>query len=118
MLGCGILKKITPKIQDELIKRLVEEFQPEAIYLFGSHAWGEAQEDSDVDLMVIVSESIQTPARRSARAHRSLRGLLVPVDVLVKTIGEFNRYRSVHASLEARVAEKGKLLYGSERRIG
>jgi uncharacterized protein len=111
------MNNIPSKIQDELVKRLVEEFQPEAIYLFGSRAWGDAQDNSDVDLMVIVSDSLQTPARRSARAHRSLRGLLIPVDVLVKTIDEFKRFRSVHASLEAQVAEKGKLIYGSERRI-
>jgi uncharacterized protein len=107
------MKKISPTIQKELVDRLVEEFHPEAIYLFGSYAWGTPGDASDIDLMVIVQESKQTPARRSARAHRRLRGLLVPVDVLVKTRIEFNRYRSVHASLESQVAEKGKLLYGS-----
>jgi uncharacterized protein len=112
------MKTISPTIQKELVKRLVEEFQPEAIYLFGSYAWGTPGVGSDIDLMVIVQESEQTPSRRSARAHRSLRGLLVPVDILVKTLDEFNRYRSVYASLESQVAEKGKLLYGTERRTG
>ena len=35
-------------------QRLVAEFQPEEIYLFGSHAWGTPGQDSDIDLMVIV----------------------------------------------------------------
>jgi len=44
--------------------RLVAEFRPEQIWLFGSHAWGEPQADSDVDLLVVVPESHETPVRR------------------------------------------------------
>jgi predicted nucleotidyltransferase len=38
----------------ELADRIVREFQPERIILFGSHARGTAGADSDVDLLVIV----------------------------------------------------------------
>lgn len=38
-------------------QRLVAEFQPEQIWLFGSHAWGTPDADSDIDLFVIVSQS-------------------------------------------------------------
>jgi uncharacterized protein len=112
------MERLQQSIEAEVVRRLVEEFHPEAVYLFGSHAWGEPQEGSDIDLLVILSESQQTPARRAARAHRSLRGLQVPVDVLVKTRAEFERYLPVYASLEAQIVEKGKLLYGSETRAG
>ena len=111
-----MVEPIAFDIRNQIVRRLAQEFQPEAIYLFGSYAWGTPVEGSDLDLMVIVRDSQQTPAQRSARAQRSLRGLLVPIDVLVKTREEFNRYRPVHASLEAQIAEKGKLLYGSEKR--
>jgi predicted nucleotidyltransferase len=97
---------------------LVDEFQPEAIYLFGSHAWGQPQPDSDLDIMIIVADSQQSPTERARRAYRSLRGIFVPVDVLVKTRAEFERYRSVYASLEAQVHEKGVLLYGRKTRPG
>ena len=104
--------KISNSLRKEIIRRLVAEFQPEAIYLFGSYAWGTPMPESDLDLMVIIADSHQTPIQRAARAQRSLRGLLTPVDVLVKTRSEFERYQSVTASLEAQVAEKGRLLYG------
>jgi len=42
-------------------ERLVAEFQPEEIYLFGSRAWGVPRSDSDVDLMVIVPHSDERP---------------------------------------------------------
>ena len=35
----------------EIIRRLVDEFDPEEIILFGSRAWGEPKPDSDYDLM-------------------------------------------------------------------
>ena len=109
---------ITASTRKEIIRRLVGEFQPEAIYLFGSYAWGTPAPESDLDLLVIVSESDQRPVERSQRAQRSLRGVRVAVDVLVKTRAEFERFRPVKASLEAQMSEKGKLLYGRERAVG
>ena len=82
------------------------------IILFGSYAWGEPNEDSDVDLFVIVPESVERPIRRMQRAHRCLIGMGVSKDVLVKTRAEAERYRHVLASLEHRVFADGKVLYG------
>jgi predicted nucleotidyltransferase len=99
-------------LEKEVIPRLAAEFRPEAIYLFGSHAWGRPAPDSDLDLLVIVADSSQTPTQRAARAQHSLRGLMFSIDELVKTRAEFERYLPVYASLEAQVLEEGKLLYG------
>jgi predicted nucleotidyltransferase len=48
---------VLPEIFSEIVDRLVTEFDPERIILFGSHAWGNPDEDSDIDLLVIVSET-------------------------------------------------------------
>lgn len=106
------MNTIPPVIRREVIRRLVDEFHPERIYLFGSHAWGKPDPESDMDLLVIVGTSRQKPIQRAVRAQRSLRGVKVSVDILVKTRKEFERYISVKASLEARIAREGKLLYG------
>ena len=90
----------------------MNEFHPETIYLFGSHAWGIPKAESDLDLLVIVKTSRQRPIQRAIRALRSLRGVKAPIDVLVKTRREFERYSSVKASLEAQILWEGKLLYG------
>jgi len=97
---------------DEIVRRLVAEFDPERIILFGSHAWGDPDADSDLDLLVIVPESDERPIERARRARRCLRGIGVPLDVLVKTRGEFEYFRPVVASLEHRIAEQGEVLYG------
>jgi hypothetical protein len=36
----------------------------------------------------------------------------IPVDVLVRTQAEMDRYRHVHASLECEALERGRVLYG------
>jgi predicted nucleotidyltransferase len=79
--------------------------------LFGSQAWGQPTVDSDVDLLVIVSHSEEKPVQRAQRAYRRLRDLPVPLDVLVKTRAEVERYRHVYASLECEIMERGKVLY-------
>lgn len=108
------MKILPPSLLNEMTRRLVAEFQPEQVILFGSHAWGTPSEDSDLDLLVIVSASDLTPTARAARAFRCLRGVHVPKDILVKTRAEAERYRHVPASLESEIFERGEVLY--ERR--
>jgi len=103
---------IEAEVLDEIVRRLVGEFSPEQIILFGSHAWGDPDADSDLDLLVVVSDSGERPAERAWRAHRCLHGIRVPMDILVKTRREFEYFRPVVASLEHRIAEEGKVLYG------
>jgi len=97
------MKTIEPALLSEAVRRLVLEFDPEQIILFGSHAWGEPNEDSDVDLLVIVSESSERPTRRATRPYRCLRGLSLPKDILVKTRAEIQRFQDVYASLECQI---------------
>lgn len=96
----------------EITRKLVEEFNPEQIILFGSHAWGTPHADSDVDLLVIVSNSTERIAKRAQRAYRALRGLDVPTDILVKTREEVEMLQPAKASLERQVLEHGQVLYG------
>ena len=110
------MHRISLALRKEITDRLVKEFDPEAIYLFGSYAWGQPELDSDLDLLVILRESSQQPVQRAVRAQHSLRGLPVAVDVLVKTSTEIERYRHVYASLEAQILEKGKLLNGRRKK--
>jgi predicted nucleotidyltransferase len=94
------------------VERLRAEFQPEQIFLFGSHAWGTPHEDSDVDLMVIVRESSERAIRRMQRAHHCLGDLDLSKDVFVQTREEFDRYRHLPASIQRQILESGRKLYG------
>lgn len=99
-------------ILQEMTRRLVAEFQPCQIYLFGSYAWGKPNEDSDVDLFVIVPDSDESSRERGLRARTCLRDLRIAKDVLVKTQAEVDWASRVYASLESEILEHGVKLYG------
>src|SRR5438105_8465098 len=100
------MKTLDESLIQTVTQKLVSEFQPEQIWLFGSHAWGTPTEDSDVDLMVVVPSSEERPIRRMQRAQRCLRGIGFAKDVLVNTRSEFDRYRHLTASLSHRIIEQ------------
>ena len=106
------MKTIPSGVLQEAVERLKAEFQPEEIYLFGSHAWGTPDDDSDVDLMVIVPDSDERSIKRMQRAHRCLRGIGFAKDVLVPTRTQVDRYKHLRASLFHQVLAKGRKLYG------
>lgn len=106
------MKTIPPGLLETAVERLKAEFQPEEIYLFGSHAWGTPTEDSDVDLMVIIPDSTERDIQRMQRAHRCLRGMGFAKDVLVPTRTQVDRYKHLRASLFYQVLNQGRKLYG------
>ncbi|MBU4355086.1 MAG: nucleotidyltransferase domain-containing protein [Proteobacteria bacterium] len=99
------------RILAELVRRLVEAYQPERIFLFGSKARGETGPDSDYDLLVLVGDEAPPERRRSRKAYQALRGTRTAADVLVWSRKEFERRLHVTASLPATINREGILLY-------
>lgn len=97
----------------EVARRLVEAYQPERIYLFGSVASGDAGPDSDYDLLVVVPDEAPLERRRSRRAYEVLWGAGVAADVFVWTRSHFESRVQVVASLPATVIREGKLLHAA-----
>ena len=106
------MKIIPQDLLQEAVRRLVAEFDPEEIYLFGSHAWGTPTEDSDIDLLIIVSASRERSIHRIRRAHRCLSDLDFSKDVFVLTRQEFERYQHLPVSIQYEILRRGKKLYG------
>ena len=105
------MKTIDQELLNEAVRRIVAALQPEAIYLYGSHAYGQPHQDSDVDLFVVVNDSVLPPHKRAVAAYRALRGLYLPAEVKVVTRAEFERRARWHSSIERIVLDKGKVLY-------
>ena len=64
------LRTINEDLLQEITRRLVELFQPEQVILFGSYVWGTPTADSDVDVMVIVTQSDLSDYERAELGHR------------------------------------------------
>ena len=94
----------------EITRRIRATTVPEQIILFGSHARGEADADSDLDLLVVVP-GIRYPRRASTRVRRALRGLMVPIDVIVATPEQVERYRDSIGLVYRAALQEGIVLY-------
>ena len=98
----------------EIIRRIVQVSDPEKIILFGSYARGNFNSDSDLDLLVIVPTP--RPLRgESIRIRRVLRGLLVPVDIIVVTSEQIRRLGGLNGMIYKTALNEGKVLYERER---
>ena len=96
-----------------MTQALVDELDPEAIYLFGSHAWGEPHEDSDVDFMVVVGEEdARSLFEKSVRGMAALRPLWLAKDVITRGRNRFETRSRRTGTLEHDVLTRGRLLYG------
>jgi predicted nucleotidyltransferase len=105
------MKTLEPGILDEVIQRIAADMQPEKIYLYGSHAYGQPQPESDVDLLVVVPMTLLPPHKRARSAYRALRGLIFPAEVRVVTHEELERRMRWSSSVERAAVERGRLIY-------
>ena len=96
----------------EITRRLVAAYQPEQVVLFGSHAWGEPGEDSDVDLLVVVASSTDPAYKRARAGYRSLFDVGVPCDVWVRTREEVQREAPLATPLTHKILQEGRVLHG------
>ena len=94
----------------EVVKRLVEAYQPNRIYLFGSRARGDETPDSDYDILVVVPDEASKERRRSRMAYDCLWETGVAADVLIWPRTQFESRLHWPASLPATVVREGKLL--------
>src|ERR1017187_3627932 len=92
----------------EIVRRLVEAYSPERIYLFGSVAREEAGPDGDYDLMMIVPDDAPPERLRSRLAYRALRGTGTAVDIVIWPKSSFER--------PARVADRKSTRLNSSHR--
>lgn len=105
---------------DILIKNIRENLsslKPFKVILFGSFAYGEPGDDSDIDLVVVLNKK-EYPASYNERMenHRIVRRLLreinrtTPLDIIVYTINEWNSFVETGSAFSRLILEKGKAI--------
>jgi predicted nucleotidyltransferase len=96
---------------EEVKNRLVKTYNPIAIYLFGSYAWGTPTEDSDLDLVIIVDESNEKSYVRPRAGHGALFGMNIAKDIVVYTKDEFEHKSNDTTTLAHKIKKDGELIY-------
>ncbi len=106
---------------DALIKKLIHNLKivnPNKIILLGSHARGDFDDDSDIDLVVIldidrIPESYDKKLDLKIKVRDSIYELSrqMPIDLIVYTNGEFEQLRKQQTSFYNEIIDTGKLIY-------
>lgn len=100
------------KIQ-EITKKIVNQFHPQKIILFGSYAWGEPRENSDVDLF-IVQESDKPRLERQFEIRLALFPPGLSIDLLVYTPKEIEKRLQIDDFFIREILTKGKIVYDAK----
>ena len=92
------------------MRRIADALHPEKIILFGSHAYGQPSQDSDVDLLVVL-KTRASPKERYLTVCRLLRPRPFAVDLLVKTPQEIKTALKRGDFFIEEIVTHGRVLY-------
>lgn len=103
---------------DKIIQLIIDNYKPEKIVLFGSYAYGEPSEGSDLDLL-IVKDSNLPRYKRAREIRKYLWGITdIPKDILVYTQAEIDDWQNVKEAFITQVMANGKVLYENKPATG
>jgi uncharacterized protein len=94
----------------KMVNRIVRQFHPDRIILFGSHARGNAGPDSDVDLLVVMPVK-GLKRKKAIEIGVALHDIRVPKDIIVTTQEEFEWRKEIVGTIEYPAVEEGTVLY-------
>jgi uncharacterized protein len=109
-----------PEELDRVVHRLVHEFDPVAVYLFGSRARGDAGEDSDYDLMLVLADD-NTRVRSRQVLWAAAQSNRIHVNLFLSRVGAFAWRRHEVGTLEYEVQIDGIRVHpasGADLRAG
>ncbi|MDA2919766.1 nucleotidyltransferase domain-containing protein [Desulfobacterota bacterium AH_259_B03_O07] len=110
MTGSQEIKTVIQRI----VNKLITEYCPQKVILYGSHAWREPGPDSDIDLLIIKETSDRFIDRWVKVQHildGTHRGL--PVETLVLTPEEIEKRTAIGNQFIREILERGEALYAS-----
>ena len=97
----------------EMVRRIVEQFDPDRIILFGSYARGTAQPDSDVDLLVVMPVK-GSRLEKTIEIGVAVHDVGLPKDIVVTTPEDFEWRKDVVGTIERPAVQEGTVLYARE----
>ncbi|MCF6465952.1 nucleotidyltransferase domain-containing protein [Clostridium sp. Cult2] len=97
---------------NNLVDRISEVTPIQAIYLFGSFAYGEPDDGSDIDLCIIINENHIRKRDLIKLIRKSISEVAtVPVDILVYDKEEFSKRARLCSTIEYKIINEGVSIY-------
>ena len=94
-------------VLNEILSRLVQEFSPTRVYLFGSRSKGKERPDRDYDLLLVVESFDRAHLERMDQARDVLQGINAGADVFVYTREEFDEWKDEFSSIPETAVNAG-----------
>ncbi|MCX6073997.1 MAG: nucleotidyltransferase domain-containing protein [Campylobacterales bacterium] len=105
---------ISDNLKNTIVSQISAAVKPFEIFLFGSHAYGIPHKDSDIDLLVVVDsdvipQSYDEKSKIYLSVSRSIRDVerKIPIDLIVYTKPEFERFKEVGSIFSRRILKDG-----------
>ncbi|MCZ6676163.1 MAG: nucleotidyltransferase domain-containing protein [Candidatus Poribacteria bacterium] len=102
--------KVTETLLADITQRIVAEFHPNQVILFGSYADGKPNANSDVDLLVVM-DSNEPMTQRAIRVAEVAQVRFLPMDILVYTRDEITERLAKGDFFIIEILTTGKVLY-------
>jgi len=103
--------QVTPEKIEEAVRKIISVGRPRRVILFGSAASGKIDRNSDADFLVVTSEEVPSPRRESVRIRRALRGLFMPMDILVVSEKRLQELANQPGLIYREALRYGKVVY-------
>ncbi len=107
------LWSITPQKVQLAIQKIIEFSKPRKLILFGSYVRGNMHLNSDLDILVVTKNHIENPRKESIRIRRYLKGILVPMDIIVISENQLKQYADIPGLIYREALKHGKIVYES-----
>jgi predicted nucleotidyltransferase len=101
---------VTPEKVSEVVARLVAVASPLRLIAFGSAAKGDLAVANDLDLLVVETE-VSSRYRETVRLQKALRGVLMPVDLVVTSLASYEERSQVPGTVEHAARTEGRVLH-------
>ncbi len=99
-----------PDCLSDAVERIVRQFNPLRIILFGSWARGDAHPDSDIDLLVVLPQ-LENKRQTTVAILRALNGIPASKDVVVTTPEEIVARGHIIGQVLRPALREGKVVY-------
>jgi predicted nucleotidyltransferase len=111
---------LSENVYIQQIKENLKELNPYLILLFGSYAYGTPNQDSDIDIFIVLSDnSMPTTFKEKQALYLKVSPYTrpiakqIPVDLLVFTIPMYEQFKSMKSNFSKEILNKGIILYES-----
>jgi predicted nucleotidyltransferase len=111
-LATGQPWAVTPEKVSEVVARLVVAASPLRLIAFGSVAQGDLAAANDLDLLV-VKPQVSSRYSETVRLQRALRGVLMPVDLIVTSLASYKERSQIPGTVEHAARTEGRVLHDS-----